>query len=102
MLKVAQIGKKGEWEDFILSIGINTFLQSWNWGEFHRSLGKPVVRLGVYRGSTMLAAAQIIQEDAKRGRHWLIPGGPVFSRWPPGPEGEELIRFLTERGRRKN
>ena len=53
------------------------FLQSWEWGEFQRSLGREVVR--VYeedRGATMIA--QAIRLPLGFGQsYWFVPKGPL-------------------------
>ena len=48
------------WENFISGTGYKTsFFQSWAWGEFERSLGKKLTRVGFYEDEELLAIAQI-------------------------------------------
>jgi len=75
--EVREVTNKKEWEGFLLSRKPGTFLQSWNWGEVNISQGFKVIRLAVYEGLKIIACAQMIFQPAKRGRHYLIPGGPV-------------------------
>jgi len=42
------ITNKQTWEKFVLSQPEANFLQSWNWGEFHKKLGHKIFRLSFY------------------------------------------------------
>ena len=46
-MKVHEIDDKKIWQDFIESVQPNTFLHTWQWGEFEKSLGHFIVRLGM-------------------------------------------------------
>ncbi len=54
------------------------FLHSWNWGEFHESLGHKVLRYGFYKNSKLVGVTQGVIEPARRGRHMVIVGGPIL------------------------
>ena len=82
---------KNTWESFLLSQNPGTFLQSWNWGETNRLVGYKVIRLGAYKGKILSAVAQLIHQPAKRGPHYLIPGGPVVNY-----ENGELVKVLLD------
>lgn len=77
-ITVGEIQNKRKWENFLLRTKPESFLQSWNWGETNRLLGKKVVRLGFYKNSKLVGLAQIIKEEALRGNHFIIAGGPVI------------------------
>lgn len=89
--EIKEITDKDIWESFLLSQNPGTFLQSWNWGETNRLVGYKILRLGVYKGTMLSAIAQLIHQPAKRGTHYLIPGGPVVNY-----EDEGLVRILLE------
>jgi len=72
------IEKKDEWEAFIAKHEEANFLHSWHWGVFHERLGHPVVRLGFYNESGLLGVMQAIVEPARRGRHMVVPAGPII------------------------
>ncbi|OGM72964.1 hypothetical protein A3H19_01365 [Candidatus Woesebacteria bacterium RIFCSPLOWO2_12_FULL_39_9] len=82
---------KNTWESFLLSQNPGTFLQSWNWGETNRLVGYKVIRLGAYKGKILSAVAQLIHQPAKRGPHYLIPGGHVVNY-----ENGELVKVLLD------
>ena len=78
----------------------HTFLQSWNWGEFHRLMGDKFWRLGIYNyeaGSMnheacLAGAALVIKIFARRGTFLFTPHGPIFR------ESQSLItNYFSER-----
>lgn len=74
-----EVKNKKSWEKFILANNPKSFLQSWNWGETNKILGEKVLRLGIFNKSgKMVGAAQLVKQEAKRGWHFLLPGGPVL------------------------
>lgn len=77
-IEVKQIENKIEWEDFLRKHEEANFLQSWNWGEFHKRLGKGVLRTGFYRGKQLAGVMLSIVENARRGRYLTVPGGPII------------------------
>lgn len=81
MIKIVSIEDKKQWENFVLSSHPNVFLQSWNWGEFHRLMENKIFRLGVFEGRKLVGVALVIKEEAKRGRYFTIPGGPILINW---------------------
>ncbi len=77
------------WENFIVKQTEANFLQSWYWGEFHKHLGKVVVRVGFYKDKKLVGVTQCIVENAKRGRYLTVPGGPIID-W----NDEELMKVV--------
>jgi len=77
LLTTQLITSKSQWEKFLLSKPEASFLQSWNWGEFHVSLGKNIFRIALMQDQTFLGAALCIKEQAKRGTYLTIAGGPI-------------------------
>lgn len=76
---IQEISEKNTWENFVLNHPDQNFLHSWNWGEFHRQLHHPVIRLGFYHNSQLRGVAQLIFQAAKRGQHLECPGGPLLN-----------------------
>lgn len=89
--KQKKISKKEIWEKFVLSNNPRSFLQSWNWGETNQLMGKEIFRLGFYRGRQLVGVTLLIKEEARRGRHLLIPGGPIID-W----ENKDLVKFFLQ------
>jgi len=91
------ITDKVKWNDFVLKCNPNTFLHSWEWGRVQQHSGEEVRYLGFFNRQSQVGAALVITVDAKRGRHYLIPHGPLTMR-PDAPSQaavlNELIRYL--------
>ena len=56
----------------------NSFLHSWNWGEFQAAMGNSVCRLAIWQGENLVALALFYKITARRGVFWLCPHGPIF------------------------
>ena len=78
-LNVRLIPEKALWEITVLSHPESNFLQSWNWGKFHKKLGKHVYRLGLFDQEKVIGCAQCIVEKARRGTYVTVAGGPLIS-----------------------
>jgi len=93
--KVEEITNKSTWEEFVLSRNPKSFLQSWNYGETHKYVGDKIFRLGFFKGNNLVGVSLIIEQKARRGLHYLIPGGPIIN-WDDRPLVDFLIKFLKE------
>ena len=76
-MEVKEITDKKIWEDFLLECKEKTFLQSWNWGEFQKSIGNKIWRFGVF-DKELISVFLVIKILAKRGSFLLLPHGPVI------------------------
>ena len=77
-ITVKNITDKATWEDFVLSKDEANFLQSWNWGEFHKILGKEIQRTGFYEKEKLVGVMLSVVEPARRGKYLTVPGGPLI------------------------
>lgn len=89
---IKKIDSKKEWENFVLSQSPNIFLQSWNWGEFHQSLGHKIFRLALVHNEKIMGVALLIKEEAMRGTYLACPGGPLLVDW----KRENLKQIIDE------
>jgi len=76
-MEIVDIREKSVWEKFFLDIQEKTFLQSWNWGEFQKTMGNKIWRLGIYDNDKLIGMALVTKLIAKRGTFLLIQHGPV-------------------------
>lgn len=67
------------WEKFLLSQNPYSFLQSWDWGETNEECGSKIFRLGFKKDNKLVGICLLIKENAKRGPHLVIPGGPIIN-----------------------
>src|SRR5687768_12445860 len=82
---------KNEWEKFLESYKKANFLQSWNWGEFHYSLGKTVKRVGFFEKEKLSGVMLCVLEKAKRATYLTVPGGPLID-WG----NEKLVQLFKD------
>jgi lipid II:glycine glycyltransferase (peptidoglycan interpeptide bridge formation enzyme) len=74
-MQIKEIKDKSIWENFVKTTDGN-FLQSYNWGGFHQSLGKKVFYLGLFENDQQIGSFLTIKEIAKRGNYLAVFGGP--------------------------
>lgn len=77
-LTIRDIDDSTAWEEFVTSHDDANFLHSWQWGEFHASRGRHIVRRGVYDGDTLAGVYTANVEPARLGKHMQIVGGPII------------------------
>lgn len=98
-MRVEDITDKQQWDDFVTSHEEANFLHSWQWGEFHLSRGKTVVRRGVFDGDKLIGVYEGEVETARRGRHIAVAGGQIVD-WTDKPVVEALVADMREQGRK--
>lgn len=76
-MEIREITGKNVWEGFLFGCPEKTFLQSWDWGDFQKTLGNRIWRLGVFDNGELLSVALVVKMIAKRGTFLLIQHGPV-------------------------
>lgn len=88
MISVKAVDDKKVWEEFILTYEKTStqplggmFLQSWDWGQFQRELGKEVQRVGVFDGGQLAGISLFYLQKAKTGMFVYVPVGPIFPKW---------------------
>jgi len=75
-MEIQKITDKNLWENFLKDCYPKTFLQSWNWGEFSKSMGQKIWRLGVFEQEELLATCLVVKVKAKRGTFLMVEHGP--------------------------
>ena len=78
-LSIRAMTNANHWNDFLLALRPNTFLQSWEWGQLQKQSGEGIRYLGFFAGDEQIGAALLITVNAKRGRHLFCPHGPLFA-----------------------
>lgn len=99
--KIENATDREEWDKFVTSHPEANFLQSWDYYEFYRSRGNQVVRRLARLDGEIVAAYAGVVEDAKRGRHLAIAGGPVLD-WENRSLVQQIFRDMGEQGRQEN
>jgi len=93
-MTISEIKEKNIWEDFLLGCEEKTFLQSWNWGEFNKMMGRKIWRLGIFKDDESVSVALIIKNVAKRGTYLNIPHGPAAKKG--FGEKKEILSILLD------
>lgn len=101
MIEVKEIKEKSIWEKFNLSSANPTFLQSWAWGDFQKSLDRDIYRLGVYKNGSLVGVSLIFVEKAKVASFLYCPGGPVFTNWSK-QHLDPWLTFVSQIAKEKN
>ncbi len=77
-MEIKEIINQKVWQEFFDKAGSPSFLPSFQWGEFQKSLNYGVVRLGLYSNRKLNAIAQVIKIKSRRGNFLFIPHGPLI------------------------
>lgn len=108
-MRIIEAKNRTEWDDFVTSHPEANFLQSWDFYEFHASRGRAVVRrIAVEevfenpeqkkpRTRRVIAAWAGVVENAKRGKHLAIAGGPILD-WGNLNLVEQIFADIREQG----
>ena len=91
-MEIREINDKAQWEEFLLDCKEKTFLQSFNWGEFNKSLGGKVWRLGIFEDGKLIASAQLLKISARRGKFLFLPHGPTIIQNACLPDRQAKIK----------
>ncbi|MCH8748678.1 peptidoglycan bridge formation glycyltransferase FemA/FemB family protein, partial [Patescibacteria group bacterium] len=92
---IKEISRESDWNKFVLAQQPNTFLHSWEWGEVQQHDGHDIRYLGIFDGQQQTGAALVITLKARRGRHYLIPHGPIVVHPAQSfDQLSELVQYL--------
>lgn len=102
-MKIQEIKEKEIWENFLKESQEKTFLDSWNWGEFNKTMGNKIWRFGVFvtangklQIENLLGVALVIKIQAKRGTFLFLPHGPNVKSEIRNSKFEILKSLLKE------
>jgi lipid II:glycine glycyltransferase (peptidoglycan interpeptide bridge formation enzyme) len=87
-------------EKFISEYGFQSFLQSWAWGNFQKSLAREIFRLGIYEDESLVGLSLLVLEKSKFATFLYCPAGPIFRYWKI-ETFSEWASFATQLGREK-
>ena len=91
-MKIIELTKKEQLDNFVSSQKHSQFLQSWEWGEFQKKVGRKVIRLGIEEDREIKFAVQIIKNSLPLGRAYFY--APRIS--VKALDNEELKFLFTE------
>lgn len=94
-MQIKEINDKQIWESFLLECQEKTFLSSWNWGEFQKSIEDKIWRLGIYNNQELIGVCLVIKVKARRGTFLFLPHSPVLKSLPHSKELSSLEMLLA-------
>lgn len=90
-MKIKEVVSKKEWENFVSSQKDANFLQSWQWGEFHKDRGMIIFRRGLYDDGKLIGVYTGHVSTPRSGKRLEIPGGPLID-W----KNDEVVKITTK------
>ena len=91
MITIENATSREDWDKFVTSHPEANFLQSWDYYEFHAARGNQIVRRIALENGKIIGAYAGVVENAKRGRHLAIAGGPILD-W----SNKKLVKLIFE------
>jgi|GEM_PF-261267 len=95
-MTVQEAQNQQKWDSFLARQTFRPFLQSWTMGEVYRDTAQEPIRLEVRDGNEIVAICQAILVPARRGRHLMIPYGPIMRRTENGEQNTEAVDLLLK------
>jgi len=97
-MRVLEIQDKNLWNNFVGSQRRSQFLQSWQWGEFQKAIGRSVWRLGIVKNNILKAACLFIKHDLPFGKSYFYsPRGPIIDKASSVKEYEEFLEKMINK-----
>jgi lipid II:glycine glycyltransferase (peptidoglycan interpeptide bridge formation enzyme) len=94
--------KKSQWNEFIMQNSPESFLQSFEWGKFQKTVGRDMFYYGVCEGENIVALALVVEHKLPLGlKYWYIPRGPVLGKNVSEEKKIEILDFFMKRIREK-
>src|ERR1700741_1804239 len=72
-----------------------TFLQSWEWGDWQKSLGKNITRLIFKSQDKIVGSAQVMINPSPMGSYSYCAYGPLWNHELPSDTVDELIKTFV-------
>ncbi len=106
ILRAVPVEQREQWNRFVTDSAHGHLLQSWGWGELKALAGWSPLRLALYDGDQIIAAAQVLRRTAahvplRLGHLAYIPRGPVIDWSQPALCSSffsQLTAFLRGQG----
>lgn len=76
-----QVNNQQTWDSFLLQNQQNSFLQSFQFGNFYQDLGYKIWRLASGTEQELTSAAMLVKLSTKLGNFLYCPGGPNILDW---------------------
>lgn len=94
-IRIREINDKETWETYVSGHSPSVVLQSWNWGQFQKSLNRKIWYLGIFDGEEQIGACLCHMIPTKLRTHLYTANGPLLD-WTTGQGVAELLTYLTK------
>ncbi len=104
-LLFSEISSRPEWDAFVQQQPHYSFLHAWEWGAFNAQQGdkaelqRPITRVGMYEGATLIGVALLLEVGARRGKFLFCPHGPLMD-WRNIHHAKAFIEYILDKGRK--
>ncbi len=79
-MQLIDITNKNQLDDFVGSLTMSQFLQTFEWGEFQEKVAGKVWRMAVYDDGQIVGAATVIKKALPMGKsYFYCPRGPIIN-----------------------
>lgn len=99
-MNIKEISSKETWESFVKEQSPSVFLQSWNWGQFQKSIGRKVWYLGVYDNGELVGTCLCHMVPTKLRTHLYTSNGPICEWEHSDANLSGLIDYFKELGKK--
>lgn len=76
-MHIQEAKDQAAWDQFLSEQKYRPFMQSWTMGEVYRSIGEEPIRLEMREDGKIVGICQALIIPARRGRHLVVPYGPI-------------------------
>ena len=77
-MEVLQIENQKEWDEYLKKCQRESFLQTWEWGEFQKSFGKKIERLAIFFNGKIVGLSLSILQSSRFEKYIYCPRGPLL------------------------
>ncbi|MAE68681.1 MAG: peptidoglycan bridge formation glycyltransferase FemA/FemB family protein [Candidatus Peribacteraceae bacterium] len=100
-MNIQKATDQAKWDQFLSTQTYSPFMQSWTMGEVYRDIGEEPIRLEMREENELVGICQALLVNARRGKHLVVPYGPVIAENGKRKTENDLIRALIEQARKR-
>jgi lipid II:glycine glycyltransferase (peptidoglycan interpeptide bridge formation enzyme) len=77
-MQTVEVKNKQEWEEYLSRCQRSSFLQTWEWGEFQKSLDRKTRKLAIFCNERLLGVSLCVIEKSRFLKYAYCPRGPLL------------------------
>lgn len=99
-MQVELITNKSEWQKFLEQQTPQLFVQAWEYAEFNKATGDEAFFVGIRnQAGEIVAGSIVITVNARRGRFYYLPYGPIITEANRAQEFQAIHTFLCQKAK---